>query len=110
MSESIGAHPLSQAFDDAVADQPGGLGSDVARSEAGASGGDDEIRSTRMVAKRLRDRVEVVWQGMSGRMMNTRFHQKASDSGAREVLLGPLEAAVADGKDDGTSIWTEARN
>jgi len=82
MAKAFGAHPLSQSFDDAVADQPGRLGSDVARSEAGASSGDNEARGARMVAKRLRDRVEVIRKGMGGGVVDTRFHQKASDGRA----------------------------
>lgn len=106
MAQSIGAHPLSQALDDTVADQPGGIGSDIARREAGASGGNDEVCSACMVTQGLDDLVEVVRKGMGSGVVDTRFHQKASDGGTGEVLLGPLEAAVADGKDDGSSIWT----
>ena len=110
MAKAIGAHHLRQSFDDAVADQPGSLGGDIARSKASASSGNDKVRSARMVAQSLDDLVEVVRKRMDSGVMNSSLDQKASDGRPGEVLLGPLETAVTDGKNDGSGIRTKTRN
>jgi len=60
VEEAIGAHAFGQAVDESVADQAGGLGGDIARGQAGASGGDEEVGCPGTVPEGGGDLVELV--------------------------------------------------
>ena len=73
---------------------------------------DSERRTTAQeppVAKGFDDAVEVVGEDMGGGTRGAGFKQEAGGDWPGEIFLSALEAAVADGEDDGLGIGTEAR-
>ncbi len=98
------SHTLGEAVDETVADETGGLGSNVAGGEAGTAGGDNQVMGSSVGAQSGDDLVQLVREDERIQGENTPLAQKLNDRGAGEIGLLSLEAAVADGKDDGTNI------
>ena len=104
MEEAIGAHALGEAVYEALADLKGGFGGDVARSEAGAAGGEDEGCRLGVAAEGGGDQVELVGEGLGDWGWNACLLEEGDDDGAGEIDLLAPEAAVADGEDDGAGL------
>ena len=78
-----------------------GFGRNVARSQAGAAGGDNEAGARSSGAQRGDKLIELVGKGDGFDDFGARGGQDADQGRAGEVRLGAGEAAVADGQDDG---------
>jgi hypothetical protein len=107
LGETGGAHEFGEAFNEAVADEAGGLGGDVALGEAGASGGDDELGGLGVEVEGVDDVVELVGQDAELDVGDSGLVKEAGDGGAGEVVLLAAVAAVADGEDDGAGVGGE---
>jgi hypothetical protein len=98
-AEAGGAHAFAEAVDEALADELGGLGGDVARGEAGAAGGDDEVCIGGVLVEGFYDEIELVGEGLGVGFVDTGGGEHADDLGTGGVFLLAFEAAVADGED-----------
>jgi hypothetical protein len=107
VEEAVASHAFGKAVDEAVADQAGGFGGDVAGGEAGAAGGDKQVMVDGVGAEGGGDLVEFVGEGEGVDGEDACFRKEADDGGAGEVGLLAVEAAVADGEDDGPGVWGE---
>ena len=96
---ALGAHALGEALDDAIADEAGGLGGDIARGQSSASGGDDEVGFTRVMAESLGDLVDFVGEDAS-RDRGAKGFKDGGDGGSGEVFALAVETTVADGEGD----------
>jgi hypothetical protein len=101
LGQAGGAHALGEALDDAVGDEAGGLGSDVAGGEAGTAGGEDEIGALGVAAQGCGDLGEFVGQDLCDRGGKTGLLEQTDDGGAGAIGHLAARAAVADGEDDG---------
>lgn len=109
MEKAFGAHAFGEAVDDAVADFAGGLGGYVARRDACAPGGDDEMAGSGVAAKGGDDEVEVVGESFGDEDGGTCFGEGLGDGGAGEIDLSALEAAIADGEDGDAGVGRKRR-
>jgi hypothetical protein len=88
--------------------RPGGFGGDVARREAGAAGGQDQVGLGGVVTQRVGDLADLIGQrggcGGGDAFVQQHLHQ----GGAGAVHLRPGGAAIADREDDGADARIEA--
>jgi len=107
VAEAFGAHALGEAFDEALADLAGGLGGDVAGSEAGAASCEDEGCGLGVSAKGGRDEGLLVGEGFGCGRLKAGLEEEFDDGGTGAVDLAALKTAVADGEDDGAGVGRE---
>jgi len=98
------AHALGEALDDAVGDEAGGLGRDIAGGQAGAAGGEDQVGGLGVTAQGRGDVVELVGEDFGDRGCQTGLLEQTNDGRAGEVRHLAAGAAVADGEHDGAGI------
>lgn len=106
--EACEAHPFRETVDQALANDSGGLGGDIAGRKAGSTGSDDEVCGGGMAAEGIDDLVQFVRNCLHGGGSGACGAQTFGNGRAREVLLPAVEAAVADGENGGAGFGREA--
>lgn len=90
LATAFGAHQLRNAVEQAFADSAGGLGSDVAAADAGASGGHDEADGGSGLAQCVLNGCWLVWYDDAQRHRKSVCFERAGDSGTGQVLTRSL--------------------
>lgn len=102
-AQAGGAHQLGDAVEEAVADGAGGLRGNVAGSDAGAPGGNDEIGGSGGAAEGILDGGAIVGDDDADNGLKTGGFEGAREGGAGEILAESAGAGVAHG-DDGRGL------
>lgn len=109
VAKAVGAHQLRQPFNETVADQACRLGRDVAWSQAGAAGGDDQVAGDGVLAKRAGDPVYLVGNDLRGWLSDAGLDQKLSYSRPGQIDLLAARTAIADGEHGSAGVGVERR-
>ena len=98
---AFAAHFFGDAGDDAVGDGDGGFGSVVARADAGAAGGEDDVCAAGVGdgAELFLDGGEVIGQAQGGGDFPAEAAADGDERGAGSVFALAFGGGVADGED-----------
>ena len=99
--ETFAAHELAETVENAFANGSGGLGGDVARGDAGASGGDDELRLGGLFTQGAGDLLVFVWKDQNAGDGEAGVAEPSSQLRTGTVLPAAVKTGVAYGDDDG---------
>ena len=103
LAEAGGTHQLGNAVEEAVADGTGGFRGDITGSDAGATGGHDEIGGSGGAAEGILDGGAIIGDDDADNGLKTSGFEGAREGGAGEILAESAGAGVAHG-DDGRGL------
>jgi hypothetical protein len=104
MPQSIRAHLFRQSVDQPFADQPGGLRSDVPRSQPGTPRSHNKVRALCVPSQRHGYQIQLIGQCLCRHQARTSGLQELADSRSGQIDLLSSRAAVADRQHNGANI------